>query len=288
MGRHVKRSGSIRSVASAAAVIVLAYAGTSRARAQEPQTITSSQRGWSVDRTMRRFARGLGGEVRGYFPTRGEWTWVVTTHHRGGPDRVGVWRFPTAQTDSAIESGPLCDSFHAGDYAVLGTLIAPGIDLRGDGEWRRVRGTRFVPDGAPAGSPVFVEWRREDGRWVISSFGGEGWYQPPLLGRRVGEMVRDAQRSPLRLPLPASEPTAAGAEWFTDNRPILVNGHMLTKYGLPRVLGEGDVVRYGSLGGVGVYVEPRASRNPEVVYVVVNRAGEFQPYQNNMGNGCEH
>jgi hypothetical protein len=135
---------------------------------------------------------------------------------------------------------------------------------------------------------VFVEWRREDDRWVVSSFGGEAWYAPPLLGRRVGDVVPDAQRAPLRLPFPASEPTAAGAAWFTGNQPIMVAGQRLLKYGLPRALGEGDVVRYGSLDGVGVYVEPQTRGTPEVVYVVVSRAGEFQPYQNNMGNGCGH
>jgi len=273
---------------AAVAAIVLAAIGPSALKAQEGEAIPGSQRGWSLGRTMRRFELDLGGDVRGYFPARGGWTWVVTTHVRGAADRVGVWRFPAAQTDSAIDTGPLCDSFHSGDYAVAGTLIWPGVDDRGGGEWRRVRGTRYVPRGAPAGAPVFVEWRREDGRWVVSSFGGESWYGPTVLGRPRDEVVRRGYGTPLRLPLPLSEPVAAGAEWFTDNRPILVNGHMLTKYGLPRVLGEADLVRYGSLGGVGVYVEPLASRTPEVVYVVVNRTGEFQPYQNNMGNGCEN
>jgi hypothetical protein len=277
-----------RCVTVAFAVILLASARSSDVRAQGSQTVTGSHPGWSVDHTMRQFELDLGGDVRGYFPTRGEWTWVVTTHHPGGPDRMGVWRFPAVQTDSAIETGPLCDSFHSGDFAMLGTVIAPAVDSRGDGEWRRVRGTRFVPEGAPAGSPVFVEWRREDGRWVVSSFGGEGWYAPPLLGRPVGEVVRDGRRAPLRLPLPAGEPTAAGAAWFRDNRPIVVAGQRLLKYGLPRPLGEGDVVRYGSLEGVGVYVEPQSRGTPGVVYVLVSRAGEFQPYQNNVGNGCEH
>lgn len=277
-------------VSAAIAATLLATATPPSLRAQEGEVVAGSQPGWSVDHTMRRFALDLGGEVRGYFPTRGEWTWMVTTHYRGAPDRVGVWRFPVAQTDSAIESGgPLCDSFHSGDSAMLGTLIAPGVDMRGSDGWRRVRGTRFVPNGA-AGPEVFVEWRREDGRWVISSFGGEGWYAPPLLGRAQarGEVVRDALRSPLRLPIADTEPTAAGAAWFTGHQPIVVAGHRLNPYGLPRLLGPGDVVRYGSLDGVGVYVEPRASRDPEVVYVVVNRAGEFQPYQNMTGNGCEH
>lgn len=262
---------------SAVAAILLAAAGPSALRAQDPDTTDASRPGWSVDRTMREFARDLGGDVRGYFPTRGDWTWVPTTRYPGGTDRIGIHRFPAAQTDSAIgRGGPLCDAFRSGDYAVLGTLIAPGIDRRGSGEWRRVRGTRFVPQGEPASFPVFVEWRREDGRWVVSAFGGETQYATP----------RHEPRTPLRLPLPATEPVAAGAPWFVNNESIVVDGFHLYKYGLPRPLAQGQVVRFDSVHGVGVYVEPGVRRRPEVVYVVVSHDGTFQPYRSRSGNGC--
>ncbi|HEX9938174.1 MAG TPA: hypothetical protein VGB15_13660 [Longimicrobium sp.] len=264
--------------AALAAALMLAAVLPPPVAAQDRDTTAASRPGWSVDRTMREFARDLGGDVRGYFPTRGDWTWVPTTRHPGGTDRPGIHRFPAAQTDSTIgRGGPLCDAFRSGDYAVLGTLIAPGIDRRGSGEWRRVRGTRFVPQGEPASFPVFVEWRREDGRWVISAFGGETRYAPAAAAR---------PRTPLRLPLPATEPVAAGAPWFVNNEPIMVDGFRLNKYGLPRALAQGEVVRFDSVHGVGVYVEPSARGRPEVVYVVVSRDGMFQPYQSSMGNGC--
>ncbi len=37
---------------------------------------------------------------------------------------------------------------------------------------RRGRGAA-PPTREPASSPTFVEWRREDGRWVVSAFGDE-------------------------------------------------------------------------------------------------------------------
>ena len=39
------------------------------------------------------------------------------------------------------------------------------------GRWRRVGGNRFVPPGAPASSPIFVEWRREGDAWVVAAAG---------------------------------------------------------------------------------------------------------------------
>ncbi|HEX9939091.1 MAG TPA: hypothetical protein VGB15_18255 [Longimicrobium sp.] len=46
--------------------------------------------------------------------------------------------------------------------------------------WRPVSPTRFVPPGAGASSPTFVEWRREGGRWVIAAFGEETFARDPL------------------------------------------------------------------------------------------------------------
>jgi hypothetical protein len=51
-------------------------------------------------------------------------------------------------------------------------LFAHQVMHRGTG-WRRVRGNRFVPPGASASSAIFVEWRREGDRWVVSAFGDE-------------------------------------------------------------------------------------------------------------------
>jgi hypothetical protein len=39
--------------------------------------------------------------------------------------------------------------------------------------WRRAAGNRFVPADEPDSSPFYVQWRREDGRWVVSEIGDE-------------------------------------------------------------------------------------------------------------------
>ena len=67
--------------------------------------------------------------------------------------------------------------------------------------------------------------------------------------------------------------------WFAASGPITFERHTYVKYGLPRILGEHDVIRFGSVGVVPVFVEQSASsRQPEVVYVQTG-PHEFQPYQ---------
>jgi hypothetical protein len=58
-------------------------------------------------------------------------------------------------------------------------LFAHQVMMRGV-EWRRVSGTRFVPPGETAASAIFVEWRREGSKWVVSSFGDESFSRLPL------------------------------------------------------------------------------------------------------------
>ncbi|MEK6283179.1 MAG: hypothetical protein AABN95_22715 [Acidobacteriota bacterium] len=46
------------------------------------------------------------------------------------------------------------------------------VDHIGDGKmWPRVGGARFVPPGYEDGSLTFVQWRKENGRWVIAEIG---------------------------------------------------------------------------------------------------------------------
>lgn len=277
-------------IVSAALAALLALTAVPAAAQQDSAAAATAQDsaprslpGWSLRRTMREFVKAY--EPRGFFPARGEWSWVVTTHYFAAPDRVGEWRFPAAQTDSAMYEGPLCGEF---PFYTWGMARGEWREEDAERPWRRVGATlRFVPPGRGARSPVFVQWRREDGRWVLSAVGVEATHEARVIGRFVGEAAPEPW-TPLRLPLPAWQPVAADQPWYVNNEPIAVGGHRLVKYGLPRILREEDLVRWGTLGGVGVYVEPvPASRvTPEVVYVPVDRMGTFQPYQNETDSFC--
>ena len=270
-------------------VVLLLLATHATARAQA-DTSTVTRRGWSLDRTMRAFVENVDA-ARAYFPTRGEWTWVLTTHYPGR-DSLGVHRFPAAQTDSALgPNGPVCDMFSVGHTVAIGTVAAAAFEAgeTGKGDWRRVSGTRFVPPGRGARSPVFVQWRREDGRWVISSFGGEHDSWVRLVGRAAAE-ARDTLRGRrLRLPLPAGTRLASSTEWYRAGQPIRLTGPAILTYGTPRQVPDGSLVYYTTYDGVGVWVEPGelASRwGPVFLYLPVDTAGTFQTYANWGGNGC--
>ena len=112
-----------------------------------------------------------------FFPAKGDFTYVHTAHQISG-DHRRVWRFPAEQKGDAITKGPLWESFEIQvENQTLG-LFAYQIMVRGV-EWHRVSGTRFVPPGESASSPIFVEWRREGPKWVVSSFGDESFSRPP-------------------------------------------------------------------------------------------------------------
>lgn len=219
--------------------------------------------------------------VAAFFPRRGDWAWVTTRAARPpGQDGTGIWRFPGAETARALApGGPVCRSFAPGG----GELGPAEGALRmhvGDhpSGWRRVRGNRFVPPGAGAGSPVFVQWRREEGAWVVAAF-GEAYPSRPRGASVAGTspvpgdgIVRDTLR------VPAGAAYAADAEWYTANRPVTLDGSRYVRYGVPRRLEPGALVRIGTLGRVAVYARPRDTQQPEVVMVPV-APGEFQVYQ---------
>ncbi|HET7232007.1 MAG TPA: outer membrane beta-barrel protein [Longimicrobium sp.] len=85
---------------------------------------------------------------------------------------------------------------------------------------------------------------------------------------------------------PASAPSyAAGAPWFIQNDQITVQNRSFVKFGLPRIVGVGDVTRVGEYRGVPVFAEAGTER-PDVVYVAVRPGCEFQPYQTKVKSGA--
>jgi hypothetical protein len=212
-----------------------------------------------------------------YFPRRGDWTWVQTLRDiRGAPAPTGIWRVPGAQTERAIgRDGPVCDSFdqgrgHSGPFeGRFGMQV-----MLNRGEWRRVGGTRFVPPGASASSPVFVEWRREDDRWVVSSFGDEDViHTGRIVEQPRGPFVHD--RTPV-----AQDTAFAPADWYT----ITVDGGRHPTYGRPRAMDRAALVRIGHLFGVNVYVERREMDGFLFLPVA---PGQFQAYERRQSAPCD-
>lgn len=58
-------------------------------------------------------------------------------------------------------------------------LFAHQVRIRGT-HWKRVGPTRFVPEDESSTAPIFVEWRREGAKWVVSGFGDERFSNVPL------------------------------------------------------------------------------------------------------------
>jgi hypothetical protein len=249
--------------------------------------LLAAQTGASAEATlagrMRAFLREVpdapNTELAAFFPRRGDWTWEQTLlDGRGIATRVVVRRFPGAETLRVIGAGgPACLSFDGirGDFGPFEGQF--GMQARmNPGPWRRVRGNRFVPHGASARSPVFVEWRREDGQWVVAAFGEEGVYAPRLLGRPAGPFVRDTTLFP-------EDAAFDRANWPM----VVIDGRRYTKYGLPRPIERDLLSRIGVLHRVSVYAE-RGSRLdwPEHVYLAT-APGEYQPYETAAPTPCD-
>jgi hypothetical protein len=77
--------------------------------------------------------------------------------------------------------------------------------------------------------------------------------------------------------LPRSQ-SAASPPWFVTDEPVVFQGRRFVKFGLPRLLRAGDVIRVGEFRGVGVFAEPNVRRT-EVIYLPTGSGCELQPYQ---------
>jgi hypothetical protein len=271
-----------RTIAIALALAVALGAVPACGQAREPALSPSEVRALvarmrTLADSMREY--GPNESFAAFFPRRGSWTWMPTVRKAPDGDRTGSWHFLASQTVEALSStGPLCPSFFRGGGEV-GTTPTTNAGWLSDEKrgWRRV-GRRFVPRGEPASSPTFVEWRREDGEWVIAAFGDEDTWFPPQPPPNDPLVRRSAAGPLLTLPLPADGRYAGSAPWFLSHERIRLDGSMRVKYGLPRRLENGDVTRIGWIEGVPVYTEPDDAAAATVIYVAVDAEGTFQPY----------
>lgn len=215
--------------------------------------------------------------TRRFFPTTGDWSYTHTVHLAGGGTRIQRWVFPAAQTsllfgfDKGVKVDPVRESFQADPHGQTYGLLISIIETTGR-RWRLAGRNRFVPPGAPVSSPVFVEWRREHGQWVISAFGDERHCSPRLRGYVRGDVV--AART---LPEPAQPAYAANEGWYVNNEILRFDVRRYAKYGLPREIQRGELEQLGWKDDVRVYVEKGASELPLVVYLPT-APGMYQPY----------
>lgn len=77
---------------------------------------------------------------------------------------------------------------------------------------------------------------------------------------------------------PLTAAYAQDAEWFIDNEPIPRGPVWYGRYGLPRVILPGEIVRSGAYRGVMIFTPPGPGDPPEVLYAAVRPGCEFQPY----------
>lgn len=249
--------------------LLLAAAAPSPAQQAEPRATDAAlaERMGAFLRLMKEDSRD---SMAVFFPRRGDWTWVQTRRdpQTGARIGTGVWRFPAAETLRAIGAGgPVCSSFDQpyGEFGPFEGFLGMRVRAQPTG-WRRVDGSRFVPPGESPRSSAFVEWRREDGAWVLSAFGDDAvpFTEPAGVPRSM--IVRDT------LPLPAGGDFAAEADWIT------FEGYRYVKHGQPRKVDAKDLSRLGRFGRVPVFVPRGHLTAPELLYVPV-RPGEYQPYE---------
>jgi hypothetical protein len=216
--------------------------------------------------------------VAAFFPRRGDWTWTQVAEGAPPGRRSTVWRFAAPETlRTILHYGPVCKSFSGfvGPYA---DALVMRIEADGT-RWRRVAGNRFVPPGESARSSMFVQWRREDGRWVVSAFGHATHWFPRVLGYSLRDVAPDTV-----LRLPPTPVYAAEAPWYLESRTIYFEGYSYTKYGLPRAIADSlSLQRVGRFGLIGVYAE-KMDTYATVIYIPL-APGQYQPYEVGHGRG---
>ena len=220
--------------------------------------------------------------IAAFFPRRGDWSWVRTVREPNGPAVVvvGVRRFSGAETVRVIgRGGPACGSVDQGNGHSGPFEEHLGMQARMHrGSWPRVDATRFVPPGGTARSPIFVEWKKEDGEWVVLAIGDQsvGFPHPPLTRS-------DVQRG---TPVDSAETDATRAAWFRENAVIHFNGLRYVKYGYPRSAERSRLSRFGHRDGVPLFVESGTNEAPDVFYVPVGPS-LFQLYETHGPAPCQ-
>jgi hypothetical protein len=147
-------------------------------------------------------------------------------------------------------------------------------------------GTREAPETAPAPPPPVAEPVAaadppprdirvcvvdEQGMRVIAAR-----YDPA-----TGDTLVEGR--PFAEAYPTTGRYAEAAPWYIDNEPVEVDSAIYTKYGLPRVLLPGELVRRRDYRGVMMLTETADTGDPYMIwYAAVRPNCEFHPYQGSL------
>jgi hypothetical protein len=134
-----------------------------------------------------------------------------------------------------------------------------------------------VPPPAPPPPPIIVDtaW----GTLQVCVVDGEGMRMVQVEYSTVtGDSLVDGR--PFSEVYPTTAAYAEGAEWYINNEPIEIDSILYTKYGLPRELRPGELVRRRDYRGVMMFTGAEDAGTPyEVWYAAVRPGCEFHPYQ---------
>lgn len=148
-------------------------------RGADPGAVTvTSPSDAELGRRMRDFLAAFDSisapEFVAFFPRTGEVHYHHTLHLPHG-DSVIARRYAAGEMAAALDfGGSLWESFQL-QFEGQPVGLLPDHVFNHPKRWRRIGPARFVPPGADARSPTFVEWRREGGSWVVSAFGDESY-----------------------------------------------------------------------------------------------------------------
>ncbi|MEJ0013928.1 MAG: hypothetical protein WDM94_15235 [Bauldia sp.] len=76
-----------------------------------------------------------------------------------------------------------------------------------------------------------------------------------------------------------ADQTGATLDWVISNEPLIDHEQSYRKYGLPRLVGIGEIEFHGFVGAVPMFKDSGDPEVPDVVYLLTNpRQCEVQPY----------
>lgn len=169
--REVARVRQVRTMAIAVLIPLSAMIGAGRVQAQPlvteaaPPALQARNTAFmaAVDTRPPR-------ELAGFFPRTGDLVYRSTVYSDSGTT-VREQRFPAGEIPAAL-AGPLWDVLMNQVEGQTVGVFAHQVSLRGR-EWRYVGRQRFVPPRAGNCSAIYIQWRPENGAWVISEIADE-------------------------------------------------------------------------------------------------------------------